>query len=84
VVDPGQRPLSALPSRTARAVAFATIVLAGAGGGVIGWAFTTLQGGGDVAAAIGAALMAVLAALGAAVVSVLVLRAMGEWRADVT
>jgi cation transporter-like permease len=82
VVDPQQRPLSALPSRAARIAAFVAIVLAGAVGGVIGWAFTTLQGGGEIAASIGAAVVAVLAALGTAVVSVLVLRAMGEWRPE--
>ena len=58
------------------------IVLGGAIGGVIGWAFTTLQGGGEVAAAIGAAVVAILAAVGTAVVAVLVLRAMGEWRPE--
>jgi hypothetical protein len=82
VADPQQRPLSALPSRAARVAAFTAIVLGGAVGGVIGWAFTTLQGGGEVAAAIGAAVVAILAALGTAVLSVLVLRAMGEWRPD--
>ena len=84
MADPQQRPLSALPSRAARVFAFAAIVLAGATGGVIGWAFITLQGGGELAASIGAAVMAILAALGTAVLSVLVLRAMGEWRPDVS
>ncbi len=83
MADRGQRPLSALPSRTARVAAFVAIVLAGAVGGVIGWAFTTLQGGGELAASIGAAVVAVLAALGTAVLSVLVMRAMGEWRPEV-
>jgi hypothetical protein len=77
-----ERPLSALPSVTARVVAFVAIILAGAAGGVIGWTFVALQTTGDhsVAKAIGAAVCAVLAALGMAVVSVLVMRAMGEWR----
>jgi hypothetical protein len=82
VVIPQHRPLSALPSRAARIAAFAAIVLAGAVGGVIGWAFIMLQGGGEIAASIGAAVVAVLAALGTAVLSVLVLRAMGEWRPE--
>jgi hypothetical protein len=82
VVDSHRRPLSALPSRAARVLAFVAIVLAGVAGGVIGWAFTTLQGGGDLAASIGAAVLAILAALGTAVLSVLVLRAMGEWRPE--
>jgi hypothetical protein len=82
VADLGQRPLSALPSRAARAGAFAAIVLAGGVGGIIGWAFVSLQGGGELAASIGAAVVAVLAALGTAVLSILVLRAMGEWRPE--
>jgi hypothetical protein len=83
MADPGQRPLSALPSRLARAIAFAAILIAGTAGGLIGWTFVMLQcdGACDVPASIGAAVTAVLAALGTAVVSVLVLRAMGEWRA---
>jgi hypothetical protein len=83
VAEPGQRPLSALPSPAARAAAFVVILLGGAAGGIIGWAFIKLQcdGGCEVPASIGAAIVAVLAALGTAVVAVLVLRAMGEWRA---
>ena len=82
MADPRQRPLSALPSRAARVAAFVAIVVAGATGGVIGWAFVTLQGGGELAASIGAGVVAVIAALGTAVLSVLVLRAMGEWRPE--
>ena len=77
------RPLSALPSRLARALAFAAILLGGLAGGLIGFGFVDLQCTGDctTAAAIGAAIGAVAAAAGTAVVAVLVLRAMGEWRA---
>ncbi len=72
---------SALPSTGARLLAFAAIVVAGACGGLIGWAVTDIQVGGDstVWAGLGGLIGAVVAAGGVAVVSVLVLRAMGEW-----
>ena len=75
------RPLSALPSRTARGLAFAAIVVAGAAGGLIGWALVDVQCTGDcgTAEAIGAVIGALGAAIGTAVIAVLVLRAMGEW-----
>jgi len=81
-VPADNRPLSALPSPAARALAFAAILLAGLFGGMIGWAFVELQCTGDCAvpSAIGALVGALLAAAGTAVVAVLVLRAMGEWR----
>ena len=74
--------LSALPSPVARAVAFAAILLGGLAGGLIGWAFLALQtsSGSDVVSAIGAYVGAVAGATGTAVISVLALRAMGEWR----
>jgi len=84
--DPHNLPLttgpSALPSRTARALAFVAIIVAGVCGGLIGYSIvnvschgqcTTPEGGGAITGA-------VLAAGGVAVVAVLVLRAMGEWR----
>ena len=76
------RPLSAIPSRLARALAFGAILLGGVAGGLIGYGFVDLQCTGDcaTAGAIGAAIGAVFAATGTAVVAVLVLRAMGEWR----
>jgi len=88
VTDPDPRDLplssgpSALPSRTARLLAFVAIIVAGVCGGLIGYSVvnvschgscTTPEGG-------GALIGAVLAAGGVAVVAVLVLRAMGEWR----
>ena len=78
----GQRPLSALPSRSARALAFVAIVLGGAAGGAIGRALVDLQCTGDctVPAGIGLFVGAVSVAAGMAVVAVLVLRALGEWR----
>jgi hypothetical protein len=81
VADPGQRPLSALPSPLARALGFAAIVLGGLAGGVIGWAFVAIQSDTAVWQALGAAIGAIAAAAGTAVIAVLVLRAMGEWRA---
>jgi hypothetical protein len=65
-------------------VAFVSILVAGACGGLIGYAFSDLQcdgscGGINTFAALAGA---VLAAGGTAVVAVLVLRAMGEWEAD--
>ena len=73
---------SALPSVRARVLAFAAILVAGAAGALIGYGVVAVQCTGDCAAgkAIGGVVGAVLAAAGVAVVSVLVLRAMGEWR----
>jgi len=72
---------SALPSTGARVLAFASIVLAGICGGLIGWKVTDLQvsGSGGAAAGIGGLVGAAIAAGGVAIVAVLVLRAMGEW-----
>lgn len=103
---------SALPSITARALAFVAILLGGLCGGLIGYAVTDLQCGtpevavergadgepvagaavperdpDDAAgcrtlAAVGGLVGAAAAAGGVAVVSVLVLRAMAEWRKE--
>jgi len=56
-------------------------VVAGAAGGLIGWALVDVQCTGDCgsAEAIGAVIGALGAAVGTAVIAVLVLRAMGEW-----
>jgi hypothetical protein len=85
VTGADQRPLSALPSRRARALAFLAILVAGVCGGVIGSSFVNLQCEGDCStpSGIGALVGAAVAAGGVAVVAVLVLRAMGEWRATV-
>jgi hypothetical protein len=63
-------------------LAFVLILLAGAAGGFIGYSFVDLQCSGDCSAqkGIGAIVGAVLAAGGVAVVTVLTLRAMGEWK----
>lgn len=77
-----EAPRTALPSVGARVLAFAAILLAGAAGGFIGYAFIDLQypdGGGTIQAGLGGLIGAVVAAGGTAVVAVLTLRAMGEW-----
>lgn len=67
-------------------VAFVAILVAGACGGLIGRALVSLQCQGDCALqeGIGAFVGAIVAAGGVAVIAVLVLRAMGEWRAGDT
>lgn len=74
--------LSALPSRSARALAFVAICLCGLAGSLIGYALVKLQctGDCDLALGLGVLIGAFLSAIGAAVVAVLVLRALGEWR----
>lgn len=73
---------SALPSTGARALAMATIVVAGICGGLIGWKVTDLQvaGDSDLIPGLGGLIGAAACAGGVAVVAVLVLRAMGEWQ----
>jgi hypothetical protein len=73
---------NALPSTGARVLAFVAILVAGACGGVIGYAFTDLQCSGDctVQRGLGGLIGALVGAIGVAVVATLALRAMGEWR----
>jgi hypothetical protein len=78
--EPARRPLSALPSVAARAMAFTAIVVAGAAGALIGYGFTALSGSGRTGSAIGGLVGALCAAGGVAVVAVLTLRAIGEWK----
>jgi hypothetical protein len=73
-------PLSALPSTGARLLAFASILVGGLAGGLIGYGFVDVSGGDSTASALGALVGAVVAAAGTAVIAVLVLRAMGEWK----
>ena len=77
-----ERTLSALPSRTARAVAFATVLVAGLAGGAIGYALVDVQCTGecDVPTGLGMLIGSVSFAAGMSVVAVLGLRAVGEWR----
>ena len=79
---PEERPLSAIPPVAARVAAFVAILLAGFAGALIGFALVDLQCDGDCSVQKGIGLFAgaVLCAAGMAVVSVLALRAMGEWR----
>ncbi len=82
MADTEQRPLSALPSPAARVAAFASILIGGAVGGLIGYLLVDIQCEGDcgVPLGIGSLLGAVGAAGGMSIVAVLVLRALGEWR----
>ena len=72
---------SVLPATRIRAFAFATIVVGGSFGGVIGYLAVGLQCHGDcsVPTGLGALTGSTLAATGSAVIAVLVLRAMTEW-----
>lgn len=81
VADPTES-LSALPSRTARVMAFIAILIGGAAGGLIGYALAEVQSddAGNVARGIGIFLGSTISAGGTAIVAVLVLRALGEWR----
>lgn len=81
VPDPSSS-LSALPSVTARFLAFVSICLGGVAGGFIGFALADVQCTGDctVPHAIGILIGSISCAGGTAVVAVLVLRALGEWR----
>lgn len=76
------RKLTALPSRRARILAFAAILVGGVASGLIGWSFVDLQCTGDCGTAegVGALVGGTIGAIGVAIVSVLALRAMGEWR----
>ena len=82
MAPPEDRPLSAIPSRTARVLAFTAILVGGLCGALIGSSFVRLQCEDDCTTASGIAgvLGGLVAAIGVAVVAVLVLRAMGEWR----
>lgn len=75
-------PGPAVPSLTARVLAFSAIVVAGVCGGLIGYAVVDLQSSvdGGLAPGIGGLVGAAAAAGGVAIVAVLTLRAMSEWR----
>jgi hypothetical protein len=66
----------------ARLLTFLAVVVAGACGGLIGWAVADLQCEGDctVQTGLGGLAGAVLAAAGTAVIAVLAVQAMAEWR----
>ena len=73
---------SALPSRTARLLAFASILVGGLCGGLIGFSVTRLECVGDCTTnkSVGGLVGAIAGAVGVAVIAVLALRAMGEWK----
>lgn len=81
VPDPSES-LSALPSTTARALAFVAILLGGLAGALIGYGLVEIQCDGQCALPLGIGIFvgSTLCAAGTAVVAVLVLRALGEWR----
>jgi hypothetical protein len=73
---------TSLPSTGARVLAFVAILIGGLCGGLIGYGFTDLQCADDctgLAGGVGLA-GAAIGAVGVGVVSILALRAMGEWR----
>lgn len=72
-------PDSELPSVLARVVAFASVLIGGAAGGLIGYAFADLAGIDGAVAGVLTLLSALIGAGGVAVVAVLTLRAFGEW-----
>ena len=78
----GPESLSALPSVGVRIAAFISILVAGLAGAFIGYSLIELQCEGDCGLPTGLGLLcgALIAAIGMAVVSVLVMRALGEWR----
>lgn len=74
--------LSALPSAVARALAFVSILVGGAAGGLIGYTLVDVQCDGECAVPLGLGISfgSMVSAGGTAIVAVLVLRALGEWR----
>lgn len=70
------------PSPLARFLTVASVLVAGACGGLIGWAVADLQCTGDcsVPTGLGGLIGAVLAAAGTALICVLAIQAMAEWR----
>jgi hypothetical protein len=71
---------TALPSTGARVAAFMAILVGGLCGGLIGFAFTDLQGASTIVSGIFAVIGALIGAVGVGIVAVLALRASGEWR----
>jgi hypothetical protein len=72
-------PESALPSVTARVLAFGSILVGGVAGGFIGYAFADIGGFGGASVGFLTFICALMGAGGVAVVAVLTLRALGEW-----
>lgn len=74
--------LSALPSVTARVIAFTSILIGGLAGGLLGYGLVDNQCTGSCSVQTGSGMLtgSLIIAGGTAVVAVLVLRAHGEWR----
>ena len=72
------------PTPVAKLVAFLAVAVAGALGGLIGWAVVDLQCSGECVPAqgVGGLVGAVLAAGGVGLIAVLALQALAEWRAQ--
>jgi hypothetical protein len=81
VPDPSES-LSALPSTTARLLAFLAIIIGGVCGALIGYGMVDIQCDGDCGVPLGLGILlgSTFSAGGTAIVAVLVLRALGEWR----
>jgi len=75
-----------MPSRTAFLLSFASVIVAGVFGGIIGFGLADIGCSGDCASArlVGTLIGAVAGAIGVGVVAVLVLRAMAEWKRNPT
>ena len=73
---------SAEPSKSSQVLAFGSILLGGLCGGLIGFAFTDLQCSGNCNgwSGMGGLIGALVGAGGVGIVSILVLRAMNEWK----
>ncbi len=71
-----------MPTRTAYLLAFASVVVAGVFGGIIGYGLADVGCTGDCEGSklLGTVIGATVAAGGVGIVAVLVLRAMAEWR----
>ena len=82
ITSGSERPLSALPSVRARAIAFAGILVSGIAGAVMGYLMVNVQCSGSCAVPTGIGMFtgALIGASGMSVVAVLALRAIGEWR----
>ncbi len=72
-------PSTALPPVTARVLAFLAVLIGGAAGGFIGYAFGSIGGFGSIATGILTLVCGLGFAGGVAVIGVLTLRALGEW-----
>jgi hypothetical protein len=68
-----------LPSRTAFLLAFASVVVAGIFGGIIGYGIADVSSQSDASHLAGTFIGSIIGAAGVGIVAVLVLRAMSEW-----